>query len=151
MKFRGDKVKKSVVLAISVIYVLAIVVVGFIGMKMKAYNPTIYVDSIQCISEGYTEYLDQQNNADGYISTIYSEGLKVLIKCKISPDNATTTKLKYDYDQTSQTFKLQVNDDGTAVVEFLKGGTATITIKSMDSVGKKLVIDIIATDLGDII
>lgn len=143
--------KKSVILAISVIYILAIVVVGFIGMKMKAYNPTIYVESITCISDGYKEYPDDQNNADGYIATVYSEGLKVLLKCKISPDNATSKKLEYNYDKTSQTFKLVVNEDGTATIEFLKGGTATITIKATDNTGKKLVVNIIATDLSGIL
>ena len=43
MKSRGDEMKKSVIITIIVIYVLAIVVVGFIGLKMKVYDEQKYV------------------------------------------------------------------------------------------------------------
>ena len=53
MKSRGDEMKKSVIITIIVIYVLAIVVVGFIGLKMKVYDEQKYVEKIECISDGY--------------------------------------------------------------------------------------------------
>ena len=46
MKSRGDEMKKSVIITIIVIYVLAIVVVGFIGLKMKVYDEQKYVEKI---------------------------------------------------------------------------------------------------------
>lgn len=51
MKSRGDEMKKSVIITIIVIYVLAIVVVGFIGLKMKVYDEQKYVEKIECISD----------------------------------------------------------------------------------------------------
>ena len=53
MKSRGDEMKKSVIITIIVIYVLAIVVVGFIGLKMKVYDEQKYVEKIECISDGF--------------------------------------------------------------------------------------------------
>lgn len=47
MKSRGDEMKKSVIITIIVIYVLAIVVVGFIGLKMKVYDEQKYVEKIE--------------------------------------------------------------------------------------------------------
>lgn len=147
--------KKSVVLTIGVIYVLAIVVVGFIGMKMKVYNQHIYVESITCISEGYKEYdqshPEKKNGIDGYIKVDYEEGSAVLLKCVIHPENATDQDLEYNYDSSSTIFVVEKQSDGTAYVRFLKPGTARITIKSTDGTNKTLVIKIIAIELSDII
>ena len=63
MKSRGDEMKKSVIITIIVIYVLAIVVVGFIGLKMKVYDEQKYVEKIECISDGYKDY-DQIQKQD---------------------------------------------------------------------------------------
>ena len=43
--------KKSVILLIFVIYVASIVVIGFFGVKIASYNPTIYVSSIEILNE----------------------------------------------------------------------------------------------------
>lgn len=147
--------KKSVILTISVIYIIAIVVVGFIGIRMKIYNANIYVDSITCISDNYHKYEEGSDGAeagyDGYIHTNYVDGLKVLIKFKINPDNATEKKLEYIYDTNSTIFTIIDNGDGTAYINFLKAGSATIIIKSTDNKGVKIKIKINAVDIGDIV
>lgn len=140
--------KKSVILTIGVIYVIAIVVVGFIGLKMQVYNQQKYVEKITCISEGYHKYPDghpkKKAGFDGYIQPDYQEGLKVEIKCQITPDNATEKRLNYIYDESQKIYKLKINEDGTATIEFLKTGVATITIKSTDNVGVSIKIEIFA-------
>ena len=107
MKSRGDEMKKSVIITIIVIYVLAIVVVGFIGLKMKVYDEQKYVEKIECISDGYKDY-DPNTETGlakihagyiGYIKKDYKSGLKVEIKCRITPDNATHKNLEYIYDE----------------------------------------------------
>lgn len=79
--------KKSVIITIIVIYVLAIVVVGFIGLKMKVYDEQKYVEKIECISDGYKDY-DPNTETGlakihagyiGYIKKDYKSGLKVEI------------------------------------------------------------------------
>lgn len=147
--------KKSVVLVIAVIYVLAIVVVGFIGIRMKIYNAIVYVDKIECVSDNYCKFKEDnefyEKGYDGYISVLYEENLKVLIKCNIHPENASEKKIEYIYDKSSTTYTVTYNEDGTANVEFLKGGSATIIIKSTDNVGVYIKILINAVDLSDIV
>lgn len=147
--------KKSVILVIAIIYVLAIVVVGFIGIRMKIYDANIYVEKIECISDNYQKCNENNDlfhkGYDGYISVIYEENLKVLIKCNIYPENASEKKLEYIYDKSSTTYTLTYNEDGTASVEFLKGGSATIIVKSTDNVGASIKILINAVDLGGIV
>ena len=154
MKSRGDEMKKSVIITIIVIYVLAIVVVGFIGLKMKVYDEQKYVEKIECISDGYKDY-DPNTETGlakihagyiGYIKKDYKSGLKVEIKCRITPDNATHKKLEYIYDENSTIYKLTTNSDGTATIEFLTGGVATIIIRSTDSKQTQIKIEVSAFD-----
>ena len=42
--------KKSVIILILIIYIGSIVFVGFFGMKMVSYNPTILPEKIECIN-----------------------------------------------------------------------------------------------------
>ena len=53
--------KKSVVFAIAIIYLIAIIVVGFMGQALKVYNENIYVENIECISEDYKAYKSNSN------------------------------------------------------------------------------------------
>ena len=63
--------KKSVVFAIAVIYLIAIIVVGFLGQALKVYNENIYVERITCISDDYKPYKENSNEyKDGYIGYI---------------------------------------------------------------------------------
>ena len=76
----------------------------------------------------------------------YKSCLKVEIKCRITPDNATHKKLEYIYDENSTIYKLTINSDGTATIEFLKGGVATIIIRSTDSKQTQIKIEVSAFD-----
>ena len=98
--------KKSVILTIAVIYIFAIVIVGFIGIRQGAYNENVYVDDIVIISDNYKKYdvstdvgkLKIEEGYEGYIQTNFKEGLKIEIKCQVKPDNATIKKLQYSVD-----------------------------------------------------
>lgn len=147
--------KKSVILTIAVIYILAIVIVGFIGIRMSVYDEKVYVNDITIISDGYQKYdpvKDQdkiEKGYEGYIDKKFVEGLKIEIKCQVSPDNATIKNLIYVCEE-SEDYKLIVNNDGTATIEFYRGRDIDLIIKSADSVGftKKILITI--EDLSDI-
>lgn len=145
--------KKSVILTIAVIYIFAIVIVGFIGIRQGAYNENKYVEDIIIISNNYVKYDlnsdEAKNGYEGYISTSYVEGLKIEIKCQVKPDNATNKKLVYACAESTD-YKLITNSDGTATIEFYHGAQFTLIIKSQDTVGytKKIFIDV--EDLSDI-
>ena len=145
--------KKSVILTLTVIYIFAIVIVGFIGIRQGAYNENKYVDDIIIISDNYVKYDvesdEAKNGLEGHISTSFVKGLKIEIKCQVKPDNATNKKLIYACDE-SPDYKLIVNSDGTATIEFYHGAQFVLIIKSQDTVGftKKIFIDV--EDLSDI-
>ena len=93
--------KKSVILTIAVIYILAIVVVGFMGIRMQVYEEKVYVDEIVMLTEGYKPYTKDtalgesklNEGIDGYITKSFKEGLKVELKCQVKPDNADNKNL----------------------------------------------------------
>lgn len=137
--------KKSVIVSIAVIYIIAIVVVGFIGMKMKVANALVPVEKIECVSEDAVKSTgDKVNEYDYSIKKNYTEGLKVEIKCQITPDNATQKRLEYIYDESkTDTYTLTVNPDGTATVSFYNRGSATIIVKATDNNGVNITIKIL--------
>ena len=78
--------KKSVILSIVVIYVLAIVIVGFLGMKMRVYDEEKYIAQIICVSDGYADYDETEElskDYKGYIINPFVEGLKVENRCEV--------------------------------------------------------------------
>ena len=146
--------KKSVILMICVIYILAIVIVGFLGLAMKVYNQKVYVDEIQCLNKEYKpnpEKKDNDGSVDGSINIKYVEGLVFNLTCIVKPDNATEKKLEYIGEDDSDIYKIEIQSDGTANIIFKQDGVATIIVKATDTEGKKIKIKITATDLGSII
>lgn len=131
--------KKSVIITIIVIYVIAIFVVGFIGMEMEVANELVPVENIVCVTDGAEK--KENEEYDYLIKSSFEEGLKIELKCQVIPDNATQKKLQYIGE--GQSFKLTPNSDGTATVEFLKKGSATITVKSTDNNGVSIKIKIL--------
>ena len=141
--------KKSVVLTIAIIYIVAVVAVGVFGISVRIPEQIVYVDKITCVSDGYKSYEDNQDKLalgyDGYISKTYSKGLKVVIQCAINPIDATNGDLIYIYDESrSDVYTVEVRPDGTAVVSFHQSGSAIITIKAADSKGVSTKIEIYA-------
>lgn len=123
--------KKSVILTISIIYILAIVVVGFLGIALKVYNEKVYVEKIICITEGY-ETVENNDDYDGIINAKVNQ--EIVIKCHVEPDNATNPNLRFDYDhdELGKLFELVENGDGTCTIKMLDAGAAYITIVPTD-------------------
>lgn len=143
--------KKSVILTILIIYVIAIFVVGLIGQKLKIYNPTVYVEKIECISEEYKEYDDsstyKEKGYSGYINANYKEGLKVYIKCRVNPANATYKDLEYICE--SSICSIEKDNDGYATLTFTNSGSVDVIVKTTDGQNKTLKIKINAINVDD--
>lgn len=150
--------KKSVILTIAVIYIFAIVIVGFMGMKMNVYNEKVYVNEIVVLSQDYKPYTDDtelgknmlEDGYSGYITrSDFTYGMKIEIKCDVKPDNADNKKLIYSCAESSK-YKLILNSDGTATIEFYEGTVVDLIIKSSDTVGESIKIRIIVNDFSDL-
>lgn len=134
--------KKSVILSIVVIYVLAIVIVGFLGMKMRVYDEEKYIAQIICVSDGYADYDETEElskDYKGYIIKPFVEGLKVEIRCEVILEKsderiaATYENIDYIYDTSVTDYQIIKNSDGTATIEFFGTGCASIIIRSKDN------------------
>lgn len=148
--------KKSVVLVIAVIYLLAIVIVGFMGIRMKVYNEVVYIDEIVCTTDGYKPCsADNKDDKDykynvgliaegfnGYIQKTYTDGLSVQLKCEFLPRNANAFQngkpFEYIYEENESKYTVELSGDGTLIVRFKDAGTCDVTVKSQDGRGKTL-------------
>ena len=144
--------KKSVVFSIAIIYIVAIILVGFLGLKMRVYDEKIYVDSIICETDGYQAFEPgkEVDGCNGFISLIYSKDLKVTLVCSVKPDNATYRALDYLYDTTQSVFTLVKNKDGSATITFNDEGSAVVSVRSTDGKNTTLKIRIDAIEIQEV-
>ncbi len=119
--------KKSVVILIAVIYVMAVVLVSFFGIQAELLEETIYVNKIEIINKGVS-YAN-----DGVTKTvdIFFDGkdtAEYQIEWRVTPTNATNNKVFFNYDKT----KTFVSVDENGLVTFTRPGVITISITPRD-------------------
>lgn len=88
--------KKSLVLALVVVYVLSICVVGYFGLNVRIYRPTVYPESIEIIdviddkTDSRVEIKIDKADGSKYIRlTGYEEGYSLTIRYRFAPDETT--------------------------------------------------------------
>lgn len=133
--------KKSVIVLIGIIYILAIVVVSFFGLKIETFNETIYVTEVEYtnedikISQGGDEkyvviqYVDDEENPTTY-----------QLEWRVYPDDASRKIVSFAYDET-KTY-VTVNEFGAVI--FSGKGSITVYISSTDGTAKTDALTIIA-------
>lgn len=133
--------KKSVILLIGVIYILAIVVVSFFGLKVETFNDTIYVDAVTITNDDIKPGFEDKivviyfDNDDPENPTSYQ------INWKVTPDDATRKFVKFIIEENKQNIAT-VNEFGTVI--FKKKGTVIVYVTSTDGTAKRDSITIIA-------
>ena len=140
--------KKSSIIAVGIIYLVSIIIVGFLGVRLKVYDPTIYVEKIVW---DYSEFENNNNykieipteeekrqGVDYDAKLRYSQfgkiqNLVINIKCHVEPLNATTPKLEY-YLNTNDNSKVKLEEleDNTANIIFNGKTSVYLNIKSTD-------------------
>ena len=124
--------KKSVIILIGIIYILAIVVVSFFGLKIETFNETVYVEKVEFTNE------EIKIAADGskYVVIEYSyeedELTTYQLEWHVYPDDASRKIVEFLYDKTKTTGT--VNEFGTVI--FNKKGAITVYINSTDGTAK---------------
>ena len=137
--------KKSVILIISVIYILALVFVGT-SLKLAVYNPVVYVTDIEVLNDDYVEYTEENQIEDykGYIKQKWTDGLKIELKCRAKPYDATNVALNYAYDPTVTFATFENTSDNSLIISFTKGGEVPVTVRAADGSGIEITVNIIA-------
>ena len=120
--------KKSVIILILIIYIGSIVFVGFFGMKMVSYNPTVQPERIECINSDMKLVVPNDENGQPVESESYKsvrlrweEGLQYQLEWRVYPDNASQ-KAQFIYTSEIATI------DENGLVTFSKHGTLTFSI-----------------------
>ncbi len=140
--------KKSSVIAIGLIFLASIVLVGFFGIRLKIFDPVVYVEKIEW---NYSEFNDESkfrvtlyseeeklaNNYEydaelKYISYVPIEDLTFNFKCYGTPLNATNSKLTYKLNINNSKIVLNVKDDNTADITFNMMTSVNLIAKSSD-------------------
>jgi hypothetical protein len=133
--------KKSVIVLIGVIYILAVAIVSFFGLQIETFNETIYVNNIECTNE-----VSETHIIDGvkYIIVDYVDDADnptaVQLEWRVYPDNASRKIVKFAYDETSDV--AEVNAMGTVI--FHKKGAITVYIMATDGSSKSVTVKVIA-------
>lgn len=139
--------KKSVILILSAIYVLAIVFVGQM-IKTEVYNPISYVTEIEVLNEDF-EYYSDDNRLGNYYGKIvldYVPGIEYELKCRAIPYTATTTLLTYLFDDESNICDATVTEDNSLLLNFNSVGPFPVTVKASDGSGVQIEIFIEAQE-----
>ena len=123
--------KKSVIIAIFIIYVLAILTVGFIGIAVKPYDEVIKVESIICLNNDAKVNDTDTGGYDIEVSLPKGEQ-SITLMCEARPENATIRTLSYSSNKT-EGVTLTQNKDGTCTVTLSEDvKTVIITVKAND-------------------
>ena len=140
--------RKSVIIAIIVIYLGSIVLVNFFGLKVKNFEGTKYVESIACdvVHRGDDEKEvkvkeDATSGVNWYIfdfvpgsysaDELESNPNVVQIDYHVYPENADNRKVKLIYDEVSAESICVINETNMTVV-FLAPEGITIEVVAAD-------------------
>ena len=141
--------KKTSVISIFIVFLLSIVIVGFFGVRMKVYDPIIYVsgitwdssefekDKVSFFVKKYTEEEkeEQSINFDArldYYLMGFDGPIKLNIKCRPNPENATNPNLNYYFDNTGKDVQKVILSDNTVDIMFNEPVGITLYVASTD-------------------
>jgi len=152
--------KKPVIILISLVYILAIVIVGFIGVKARVFNPKTYVEDIEVsFDPKLTQKTPGPNEATDYKYHIDSgEAVSFYIRASVLPHEATDQLIIFEKrDDTVDFYTIQTelkNGYNTATfvcapLEYDDIKIISVYLRPTDG-NKKLVkkIDIVITNWG---
>ena len=121
--------KKAVVILIAVIFIVAIALVNFFGVRYMSFDPVVYAQSIEILNTGLKEVQEEGETIKGAILMKDSNGeRKYQILYKLSPDGVSKPGVNFNFDD--QKDFVSITEDG--LVTFSRPGDATITITPKD-------------------
>lgn len=131
--------KKTVIIAIGIIYLASILIVNFFGLEMIGFESNQYVSSIEVtgivVDRDEKTEVRQQQEEDGTVwyRFLFVEGGEntVLIEYTVAPDNASNKKLDFVYDYESMDGKVVVSAEENKL-EFLTSTTIILTLQPQD-------------------
>ena len=110
--------KKPVIVLIAIIYLLAIAVVGFLGIPARVYNPVVFVEDIQLTFDEtlgeereITEDEKELWNADyKFYFTTSEENVYFYVTANVVPTEATNKKCAFSKLDTGSFYTMNVGE-----------------------------------------
>lgn len=121
--------KKSVIILIGVIYIMAIATVSFFGLKIGEFDATEYVTNVVFTNKD----IEELKNGDKIIRVRYQENITYQLEWEVTPDNATHKEVNFIYDTSSTVGSVDEN----GLVTINSQGVLKVTISSTDGSAKK--------------
>lgn len=105
--------KKPVIIVIALIYILAIVVVGFLGIPSRVYNPETFVTDISLVFDDKLTAMPASEEVPYRYRVNSSDAVTFNITAKVVPNDATIKDVIFeqrdDYDETIYTYSVDFN------------------------------------------
>ena len=138
--------KKPVIIVIGLIYILAIAVVGFLGIPARIYNPEIFVKDVSLVFDEKLEQIPASSKVPYRYKVTSSEAVTFNITAKVVPNEATNKGIVFEkldnYDDSIYTYNVEFNE---------KNGfnTATYDVKPVPSGSIRVISIKVRPDNGD--
>lgn len=139
--------KKPVILIIGLIYIIAIVVVGFLGIPARVYNPKTFVTDIELTFDDKLEPLSASEGVDYSFRISSNDTFTFDIVAKVKPDEASEKRCVFEqidnYGKDVYTFTTTVNEkSGYTIASFTcaklkKNKRKTISVSVRPADGNK--------------
>ena len=147
--------KKSTILMLVVIYIVAFFVVGLLGVSIRSHYQVNYVEELLVKPLEETQEILQEDVENGGHSveeikneedvdhirynrkytyrTVYQADLVLKFKIQVMPENSTYNKFETEYTEKPNIFTVDVNDDSTVYIHVKKKGVINIKFLSTDA------------------
>ena len=154
--------KKPVIIVIALIYILAIVVVGFLGIPARVYNPKTFVTDIALTFDSkLTKIPEQPSDTVPNRYKIFSSGeINFTITAKPVPNEVTDKRVIFEkldsFSDEVYTFTTETNENnGYTIASFtcsplLPGEIKCISLKVRPSDGNKALYKLIDIYIGNL-
>ncbi len=153
--------KKPVILIIALVYILAIVVVGFLGIPSRVYNPKTFVTDISLVFDDKLERIPpKETDKVEFRYKVFSDGaITFNITAKAIQNEATDKRIIFekldDYESDIYTYTTETNENnGYTIASFTcnpldEGEIKCISLKVRPSDGNKMLYKLIDIYIGN--
>lgn len=143
--------RKSTVIIIAIVYIVAIVIISMFGLKAKIFTEIIPVTSVECVNTSDEKTIVEQHNGKTIINIKYNgpgdpetlKGTMVQLYYRVLPDNATNKRVKYAYNENLTRLQFVTDENGNQLGLVLFSGIGIFNIRIMATDGSPKYADVV--------
>ncbi|MBQ0009070.1 MAG: hypothetical protein KBS97_02220 [Firmicutes bacterium] len=108
--------KKPVIILVALIYIISIVIVGFIGIQARVFNPVVFVNDLNVNFDENLVKIDSPAEGVDYAYRIFANSeVTFTVTANVLPNDATNKRCVFEKrdESSSYTFETQFNGEYT--------------------------------------